>query len=85
MHEAHYFRFDSSIVMVIKFLTFRRFCSEQCSSAQLKIRALFIILFLYEEVFLFWADISDYPRNIFISEQFQNPHRLTVERFHRLE
>ena len=56
LHEFSNTNPDSSTVVVIQFLTFCRFCTEQSASADFQVKALVVQLVIYKEVFLFCTD-----------------------------
>lgn len=63
-HESCNSCLDCAEVMVVKFLSFRSFCTKECSACVDKVFSLVINIFIYKEVFLLRTYCCCNSRNI---------------------
>ena len=68
--------------MVIHFLTLGGLCTKQRTAGVNQILALVVHLLIDKEILLLRADGGTNTLDVLIAEELQNPHRLTVQRFH---
>ncbi len=76
------FLLDRTEIMIFKFLTLRRHCSEKSTSAHDKVFSLRVKFSGNEEIFLFRAYGSLDDLNFVVSEKFQNAESLLIDSVH---
>ena len=84
-HEGGYCRFDGTKVMIVQFLTFRRFCTKQSPSSKNQVTTFFIHFSVYQEIFLLRSYRSTDTFYMVIAKQTQDTQCLAVQCFHRSE
>ena len=73
---------DCTEVMVVKFLSFRSFCTEKCSACINKILSLIVSVLINKEVFLLRTYCCCNSCNIFFAEKMKNLYSLCIYSLH---
>ena len=81
-HESGNSCLDCAEVMVVKFLSFRSFCTKECSACVDKVFSLVINIFIYKEVFLLRTYCCCNSRNICFAEKIKNFASLCADSLH---
>ena len=68
-HECCNTGFDNTEVVVIHFLSLRRFCTEEGTTREAKVAALVVHFLIYKEVFLLGTDRSANTFHSVVAEQ----------------
>ena len=84
-HELRDARPYRAEVMVVELLSLRRLRSEERAPRVAQVLALFVELFIYEEIFLLRADGRRDVRRGVVAEEAQNAQRLRVDDLHRTQ
>ena len=82
IHELLHTRLDGAEIMVFHLLPLRRRRAKQRASGIDQIFALFIVFFVYQEIFLLAADGRAQGMHIFVAKQFQDAQALAVDGLH---
>ena len=81
LHKCHNPRLDGTKVMVIHFLTLGRAGTEKGAPTKHQIFPCAVSLFVHKEIFLFRTDRGIGLGNILVAKEFDDAHRLAIERF----
>ena len=75
-------RLDNAEIVIVHFLTLRRFCTEKGSAGKFQILALLVHFLINKEIFLLRTDGGANALYVFIAKELEDSHCLLVKSLH---